>query len=72
MSDDLEFEIQIFIESYLKNTNNHSGLNPITIAEEFSVDLKQVKIILNNLYKKKKIITREGLNSILIFLPKKK
>jgi len=72
MSDDLEFEIQIFIENHQKSNENKCGLNPITIVEEFSVDLKQVKIILNNLYKKKKIITREGLNSVLIFLPKTK
>lgn len=69
---DLEFEIQIFIESYLKNTNNKSGLNPITITEEFSIDFKDLKPILNNLYQNKKIITRKGLNSVLIFLPKTK
>lgn len=69
---DLEFEIQIFIESYLKNTNNKSGLNPITITEEFSIDFKYLKPILNNLHQNKKIIIRKGLNSVLIFLPKTK
>ena len=72
MSDDLEFEIQIFIESHQKSNGNKSGLNPITITEEFSLDFKHLKPILNNLHQNKKIITRKGLNQVLIFLPKTK
>ena len=71
MSDDLEFEIQLFIESHQKSNGGKCGLNPITIAQEFSIDFKELKPILNNLHQNKKIITRKGLNQLLIFIPNK-
>lgn len=69
---DLEFEIQIFIESHQKSNGDKSGLSITTIMSEFSIDFKDLKPILNNLHQNKKIITRKGLNSVLIFLPKTK
>ena len=71
MSDDLEFEIQIFIESHQKSNSNKCGILATTIMSEFSLDFKDLKPILNNLYQNKKIITRKGLNQLLIFIPNK-
>ena len=71
MSDDLEFEIQIFIESHQKSNGGKCGLSITTIMSEFSIDFKDLKPILNNLHQNKKIITRKGLNQLLIFIPNK-
>ena len=71
MSDDLEFEIQIFIENNQKLNSNKCGISLTTIMSEFLIDFKSLKNILNNLYQKKKITTREGLNQLLIFIPNK-
>ena len=71
MSDDLEFEIQLFIESEQKRSNKKCGIPITTIMSEFSIDFKELKPILNNLHQNKKIITRKGLNQLLIFIPNK-
>ena len=69
---DLSFEIQLFIENRQKENGNRCGTPITTLINEFGVPYNELKPILTNLYKEKKIITRKGLNSVLIFLPKTK
>lgn len=68
---DLEFEIQLFIESEQKRSGNKSGISPTTIMSEFEISYNDLKQILNTLHQNKKIITRKGLNQLLIFIPNK-
>ena len=65
---DLEFEIQLFIESHQKSNGNKCGLNPIEIMKKFSIDKKTLIPIIIKL--KNKILIREGVNNKLIFLKK--
>ena len=69
---DLSFEVQIFIENRQKQNSNKCGTPITTLISEFEVPYKDLKPILTNLYQEKKIITRKGLNQVLIFLPKTK
>ena len=69
---DLSFEIQLFIENRQKASNNLCGTPITTLISEFGVSYNELKPILTNLYREKKIITRKGLNQVLIFLPKTK
>ena len=68
---DLEFEIQLFIENRQKQNGNFCGTPITTLISEFEVPYSELKPILNNLYQNKKIITRKGLNQLLIFIPNK-
>jgi hypothetical protein len=68
---DLEFEIQLFIESEQKRNGNKSGTSPTTIQNEFEIPYNDLKQILNTLHQNKKIIVRKGLNQLLIFTPNK-
>ena len=69
---DLSFEVQIFIENRQKQNGNFCGTPITTLISEFEVPYSELKPILTNLYQEKKIITRKGLNQVLIFLPKTK
>ena len=69
---DLSFEVQIFIENRQKQNGNRCGTPITTLIYEFGVSYNELKPILTNLYQEKKIITRKGLNQVLIFLPKTK
>jgi hypothetical protein len=68
---DLEFEIQLFIESEQKRNGNKSGTPVTTIQNEFEIPYKELKPILNTLHQNKKIIAKKGLNQLLIFTPNK-
>ena len=68
---DLSFEVQIFIENRQKQNGNFCGTPITTLISEFEVPYSELKPILTNLYQEKKIITRKGLNQLLIFIPNK-
>lgn len=68
---DLEFEIQIFIESEQKRNGNKSGTQITTIQNEFGIQYSELKPVLNTLHQNKKIIVKKGLNQLLIFTPDK-
>ena len=68
---DLEFEIQLFIESEQKRSNKKCGIPITTIMSEFEISYNNLKQILNTLHQNKKIIVRKGLNQLLIFIPNK-
>lgn len=68
---DLEFEIQLFIESEQKRNGNKCGISLTTIMSEFEISYNDLKQILNTLHQNKKIIVRKGLNQLLIFIPNK-
>lgn len=65
----LQLEIYQFIGIEQKRSNNKSGINPTTIMQEFSINLKDLKTHLNSLHKEGKIKVRKGINNNLIFLP---
>ena len=67
----LEFEIQLFIENEQKRSNGKCGIPITTIQNEFGIQYKQLKPILNTLHQNKKIIAKKGLNQLLIFTPNK-
>jgi hypothetical protein len=64
---DLEFEIQLFIESEQKRNGNKSGTSFVKIINEFSISKEILKPIIIKLYKNKKIFIRDGVNNKLIF-----
>jgi predicted transcriptional regulator len=66
---DIQLEIYQFIRIEQKRSNNKSGINPTTIMQEFSIELKYLKTYLNSLHKEGKIKVRKGINNNLIFLP---
>lgn len=68
---ELEFQIQLFIESEQKKSGNKSGVSLTTIQNEFGIPYKELKPILNTLHQNKKIIAKKGLNQLLIFTPNK-
>ena len=68
---DLEFEIQLFIENEQKRNGNKSGIPITAIQNEFGIQYKELKPILNTLHQNKKIIAKKGLNQLLIFIPNK-
>jgi predicted transcriptional regulator len=66
---DIQLEIYQFIRIEQKRSNNKSGINPTTIMQEFSIELKDLKTYLNSLHKEGRIRVRKGINNNLIFLP---
>lgn len=54
----------------IKNHNDSEGkcgISPLKIMHEFGINYSELKPILNKLHSDKKIITRDGINGILIF-----
>jgi hypothetical protein len=57
-----------YLSEFKKLRSNKCGCNIISISEDLNISIKEAKNIINNLYLKKIISIREGINHRLIFL----
>lgn len=53
-----------------KHNRTSQGITIVDLANELNLPIDDLKIILNELHKDKKIIVRQGINGKLIYLKK--
>jgi len=66
--DNLKDDILLFIQINQKKSNNKCGTQILDITENFGIDYKTARDLIIKLYLDKKITTRKGINTNLIFL----
>lgn len=49
-------------------TGGNNGISLVTLKNDLNIDIKELKSILNELHKEKKITVKKGSNGTLVFL----
>lgn len=63
----MEKQLLEYIEANHQKNKGVVGLTPIELMQKFNIDYATLKPVLNNLFKKKQITIRKGLNHKLVF-----
>ena len=66
-NDNLE-KLKNIIQTKQILNGNKSGTTLTSLISEMKIDLSEIKMLLNELHKKKHIIIRDGINQKLVFL----